>query len=310
MQSVAFRTLFLLGINQTHQDQHLPQIDVEIRHRLFWHCYIFDRYTISMSAAVPPQILDSHCKVPMPMSEVRWEKTGFQTNFTPWDPEASFYTHLVPLSRIGGMIGDLNTKEKQTTSRYDPEYQMLDSSLRNWFVLLPMHFQYPGDTFASDWWSALPHWSVNLLHVLYHTFQILLRKSRTEELLKAKPPINFVTNSKEFSICFSSSHSIAQICRVIRVSNPLFLYLCRFTIFCRFQAGNFLKTLLDIEAKSTSPYFPSDIIADCQRDLEDIIATFAMESRHSWITTLFVNKLRGIEGKHSIEFYTQSTLNE
>ena len=301
LQTMCFRVVFLLGLNNPQVDPlALSPIDSEIRRRVWWHCYLFDRYSTAMSTPAPPQILDTYSHVHMPMPEAQWESIGLDLKPLPpsslFDPLCSYYTYAISISRIMAGIGDFITKEKSSNYRHDHDYDMLERLLHSWYHGLPPQVQFPGEYFTLDWAGHEPHWFLNLIHMMYHCSFILLNKSRMICTLSEKPKL--IRECKHFNIIYASARSMAQICRIVKAQNPYFLYLSRFTIWCRYQAGLIFQILIQSQVLEAT----ESVVV--RSDLQEIIQTFIRESRHSPITKLFVNKLQGKIERSSIGYYT------
>ncbi|KAJ3158783.1 hypothetical protein HDU86_002464 [Geranomyces michiganensis] len=196
------------------QSSNLTWLDKEARRRLWWNCFILDRY--AGAAADRSMIInEKDCKVYLPSLESHWESaTGpsemaaasggglndtyqiavlTSTNvFTPGLSSQSPYGYFVLLIKIFGKILEYSNLLK-TTQRTnvsppaltpDADYQLtvLDASLRDWFSSLPewVHdFGLDGGgkigTPAPDGTSP---WQTAYLHIFYHVCVIMLHRPR------------------------------------------------------------------------------------------------------------------------------------
>lgn len=103
---------------------------------------------------------------------------------------------------------------------------------------------------------------------------------------------------KAFQTCLIAARTIVQWTALVTKSNPLFLYLCRTTIYSRYQAALVLSVVLH-HAVQDDPVLYSATMSD----LDLLFRIFEAESRHSWITSVFVDKLRGLKADTALDFY-------
>ncbi|KAJ3153480.1 hypothetical protein HDU89_000507 [Geranomyces variabilis] len=196
----------------------LTWLDKESRRRLWWNCFVLDRY--AGAAADRSMIInEKDCKVYLPSLEQYWEsETGpselattgpggtndtyqiavlTSTNvFTPGLSSQSPYGYFVLLIKIFGKILEYtnllkSTQRSSVTPALNPDadYQLtvLDASLRDWFSSLPewVHdFGLDGKLGGSSNGNggAAPDgtspWQTAYLHIFYHVCVIMLHRPK------------------------------------------------------------------------------------------------------------------------------------
>ncbi|KAI8588085.1 fungal-specific transcription factor domain-containing protein [Geranomyces variabilis] len=196
----------------------LTWLDKESRRRLWWNCFVLDRY--AGAAADRSMIInEKDCKVYLPSLEQYWEsETGpselattgpggtndtyqiavlTSTNvFTPGLSSQSPYGYFVLLIKIFGKILEYtnllkSTQRSNVTPALNPDadYQLtvLDASLRDWFSSLPewVHdFGLDGKLGGSSNGNggAAPDgtspWQTAYLHIFYHVCVIMLHRPK------------------------------------------------------------------------------------------------------------------------------------
>jgi hypothetical protein len=243
--------------------------------------------------------------------------------------EFSQYTFHISIVRLLAQIGDFNWREKKDRAWYDSEHAALDKALQSWFVALPSCIQTLGSTFSTEWSndpSSAPHWSFLLIHVLYNTAYLQLNYSRmmasVERASNAKSSAGLrdeqdegkrdtpngdsptdtagqtLKTCKAFQTCLIAARTLVQLTSLGAKSNPLFLYLCRYTIYCRYQSALVLSVVLH-HASQNDPGLYSTAMAD----LDVLFRVFEAESRHCAITRVFLDKLRGLKSGTALDFY-------
>ncbi|KAJ3178040.1 hypothetical protein HDU87_003818 [Geranomyces variabilis] len=192
----------------------LTWLDKESRRRLWWNCFILDRY--AGAAADRSMIInEKDCKVYLPSLEMYWEsETGpsellattgpggtndtyqiavlTSTNvFTPGLSLQSPYGYFVLLIKIFGKILEYTNLLKSTQRTNvtpaltpDADYQLtvLDASLRDWFSSLPEWVHDFGlDSKLGNGGGApdgTSPWQTAYLHIFYHVCVIMLHRPK------------------------------------------------------------------------------------------------------------------------------------
>lgn len=308
LQGITARIFLLLKLDRFNPtDSSLPPIERELRKRVFWLCFIHDRFAVCLGG-VGPQIPDGHGHVPLPCPEHLWAVPGFNTyldgspldrstagpngttNDTGGGRNTSFFHYLTHLASIIGKVGSLVAMEEQTGIRYDAEHAVLELALGDWYRFLPSQVRDPGEQFSAHWTAVLPHWTTAFLHIAYQGTHILLNRSRMSDTLTLRH-LGPLAACRFTQTSFMASRSIAAICRIISDrGNPLFLYICRFSLFCRMQAAFVFR---DIIITRLDPLWANEARAD----VNELLRGFMTEARYSENAAQFARQLQAELGQ-------------
>ncbi|CAI7607305.1 unnamed protein product [Penicillium glandicola] len=218
---MAFRLLDDLGISIDSRkysgSAHLSDEDIEIRNRLFWSCYFWDKVvslyfgrapTMQHSRVSPPRmILDDTSEIEI------WTPHGVSfTDGAHYPPTQAHSTSC--FMKMCGLAEILN---QILIHIYDPIHRSTDSEFFDCVQEQAKNL--------SDWWDELPDYlkltavdlppysppsHIVILNCLYHTINILLHRPIlcSRELLKARPE---ACDSTHLVQCMASATSILSL---------------------------------------------------------------------------------------------------
>ncbi|KAF9934767.1 Transcriptional activator of fatty acid utilization [Linnemannia zychae] len=225
-----------LGMHRDSSRWHLPPLETEIRKRLWWVCYLMDRW-VSASFGRPIAIDDSDCDVEYPVAI--WEDLD-ENEIPPGEnsekikEESSFFLQYfvehIKLAKIIGMI--LRRIYSASTRTHGPAQisstvAELDTMLTKWHLGLPQRLKY--DHQATD----LNRW-VGIIHSSYYTALILLH--RPYMIPTSLTRSNLTDSMPSLNICISAADSITHLAKRLDDSGDL-KYLWAFASYELFSAS-------------------------------------------------------------------------
>ncbi|KAF9187858.1 hypothetical protein BGZ50_001714 [Haplosporangium sp. Z 11] len=217
MLGMAIRMAQDLGMHRNSTRWHLPPLDTEIRKRLWWTCYVMDRW-VSACTGRPLAIDDIDCDVDYPSAmEQDWASpdgdsaSPNEENSEKLKEESSFalryFVETIKLAQILGQI--LERVYSATTRNHGPSQVSstaveLDAMLTKWLLALPPDLKY---NHKSDP-TKMNRWVLSI-HISYYTVLILLHRpymvpsSLTKSKLSESMP--------SLNICVSAANSLTHL---------------------------------------------------------------------------------------------------
>ncbi|KAG0227092.1 hypothetical protein BGW42_003150, partial [Actinomortierella wolfii] len=216
MLGMAIRMCQDMGMHRNSARWHLPPGEAEIRKRLWWSCYIMDRW-ISASMGRPCAIQDIDCDVDFPSTEEEEWVDADGNAASPRDnnvigkSEPSFpLRYFVENIKLAQILGEILHRIYSATTRNQNPNQVstivseLDTKLTKWLLALPPDLRCNHQSIAAGT-TKLDRW-VAAINISYYTVLILLHRpfmvptSLTKSKLSESLP--------SFNICVSAANSI------------------------------------------------------------------------------------------------------
>ncbi|KAF9578826.1 Transcriptional activator of fatty acid utilization, partial [Lunasporangiospora selenospora] len=205
-----------LGMHRDSARWHLPPMETEIRKRLWWTCYVMDRW-VSVCMGRPVSIDDDDCDVEYPslveqdyldpdadnsVPNENVEKLKEQSAFA-----LDYFVEIIKLSQIGGEI--LQRVYSAKTRNLPPHVVShavteLDTRLTKWLQALPPRLRY--DHKVSP--LSLDRW-VASIHSSYYSILILLHRPHMVPWSLTKTKLSESLSS--LNICISAANSIVHL---------------------------------------------------------------------------------------------------
>ncbi|KAF9968043.1 hypothetical protein BGZ70_007055 [Mortierella alpina] len=216
MLGMAIRMAQDMGMHRSSARWHLPPLETELRKRLWWACYVMDRWS-SCCMGRPLGIDDIDCDVDYPsVVEEDWADADGKAGSPDEDNEKHkeelsfalrYFVENIKLAQIVGQI--LQRVYSATTRSHGPGQVMstvaeLDTKLTKWLLDLPADLKYDHKVEPSklNRWVAAIHCSYyTILIVLHRPFMVpsALTKSKLSESI---PSLN---------ICVSAANSVTHL---------------------------------------------------------------------------------------------------
>ncbi|KAF9984279.1 hypothetical protein BGZ75_004133 [Mortierella antarctica] len=216
MLGMAIRMAQDMGMHRSSARWHLPPLETELRKRLWWACYVMDRWS-SCCMGRPLGIDDIDCDVDYPsVVEQDWADADGKAGSPDEDSEKHkeelsfalrYFVENIKLAQIVGQI--LQRVYSATTRSHGPGQVMstvaeLDTKLTKWLLDLPADLKYDHRIEPSklNRWVAAIHCSYyTILIVLHRPFMVpsTLTKSKLSESM---PSLN---------ICVSAANSVTHL---------------------------------------------------------------------------------------------------
>ncbi|KAK9768227.1 hypothetical protein K7432_001304 [Basidiobolus ranarum] len=264
-----------LGINRVDEnytnEMLSPEqwIDRETKRRIWWMCYVLDRYGASVTRR-PLMIDERDCHVLLPAAATAWEN-GIQTpsymlpieemdedkmdvSFHPTPPytniSCSISAVCVELFTIWGKITRYVNRLKvkkwaRSNHKPCPQFVALDAELQTWAISLPPQYQYTSPKACNEE-RYKAYLDVRELNIMYHTCTIILHRinlhnSNTNQVTPA-PSFRVLSSLKR---CYTAANAISHI---IGDVTPIdFGYFNGFLPFCIFTASTvYLSSIISI----------------------------------------------------------------
>ncbi|KAG0086721.1 Transcriptional activator of fatty acid utilization [Podila epicladia] len=218
MLGMAIRMAQDLGMHRNSARWHLPPLETEVRKRLWWSCYVMDRW-VSASMGRPVEIDDNDCDVDFPaLIEQDWkdsdefatsretqEQTKMENIFA-----MKFFIESIKLSQIMGKI--LKRIYSANTRNHGPaqvstKVAELDTLLTKWHLALPSDLKYDHQAVAAgrvkmNRWVAGLHMSYYSALILLHRPYMIPTSLTKTKLSESLPSLN---------ICVSAANSITHL---------------------------------------------------------------------------------------------------
>ncbi|GAB5591594.1 hypothetical protein Unana1_06494 [Umbelopsis nana] len=266
---MAFRMAQALGLNHNCDNWNIPTSEREERKRVFWCCFIVDRYT-SAAFGRSTAIDERDCDATFPTEE---------DDTTDGPPVLEYIRHAVRLSDIlGHILRDIySVKGRQLSLTVSPDtiISNLDKALNVWHSSLPKSLKYKPPSCRDGQTAPAPALAVCQLHMTYYTALILLHRPFIPGPSQARAPTNFPS----LQICTSAAYSILDIVENL-LSEARLRFTLNYAIFHVFTAG----TLFVNNAASPDSYltFEAKIsINKIMRGLDDMESSWTAAARYS-----------------------------
>ncbi|KAK3847767.1 MAG: fungal-specific transcription factor domain-containing protein, partial [Linnemannia gamsii] len=216
MLGMATRMAQDLGMHRNSARWHLPPLETEIRKRLWWACYVMDRW-VSACLGRPVAIDDNDCDVSFPsVVEQDWadpdcDAASVAEESVKLKEESSlalqYFVESIKLAQILGQI--LGRVYSATTRNHGPGQASstvaeLDTMLTKWLLALPAVLKYDHSVHPTK-----VDRKVATIHVSYYSVLILLHRpymvpsSLTKSKLSESMP--------SLNICVSAANSITHL---------------------------------------------------------------------------------------------------
>ncbi|KAI9287040.1 fungal-specific transcription factor domain-containing protein [Umbelopsis sp. AD052] len=267
---MAFRMAQTLGLNHNCDNWNIPASEREERKRVFWCCFIVDRYTsagFGRSTVIDERDLDAT----FPTEE------DDPNDDSP--PVLEYIRHAVRLSDIlGHILRDIySVKGRQLALTMAPDAIIanLDKALNSWYSSLPKSLKYKPPSCRVGEKAPAPPLPVAQLHMTYYTALILLHRPFIPGPSQPRAPTSFPS----LQICTSAAYSILDIVENL-LSNGQLRFTLNYAIFHVFTAGTLFvnnaavpDSYLTFEAKIS--------INKIMRGLDDIESSWTAAARYS-----------------------------
>ncbi|KAF9965067.1 hypothetical protein BGZ70_005467 [Mortierella alpina] len=219
MLGMATRMAQDLGMHRNSSRWHLPPLETEIRKRLWWACYVLDRWC-SASMGRPLAIDDNDCDVDLPSAvEQDWADADGNAaspheNNDKVKEESSFalryFVETIKLSNILGQILQRVYAAKTRThgpARVSSTVAELDTTLTKWLLALPPDLRYNHQAVAAGT-AKVSQW-VATIHSFYYVVLILLHRPYMVPTSPTKAKIS--ESMPSLNICISAANSITYL---------------------------------------------------------------------------------------------------
>ncbi|OZJ04391.1 hypothetical protein BZG36_02421 [Bifiguratus adelaidae] len=231
---MAFRMAHDLGLNRNCENWNIDPIEREIRMRVFWSCFILDRYwagSYGRALNFDERDIDVHYpKVSDYMQNNRPVKVG---------PVLVHFIHFIKLMEVMGKvlqtIYSARSKVIHNTAASNNVLTSLNSALTTWRANLPPQLQLPDHPARIEKENMQPTLSTVILHLVYHTVMILLHRPfipNTKRRHGSLPTTIFPS----LDICTSAADSIIDLAAVMQARHQV-RYLHHMAIYPLFTAG-------------------------------------------------------------------------
>ncbi|KAG0201615.1 hypothetical protein BGX28_005605 [Mortierella sp. GBA30] len=218
MLGMATRMAQDLGMHRNSSRWHLPPLETEIRKRLWWACYVLDRWC-SASLGRPLAIDDNDCDVDLPSAvEQDWADADGNAaspheNSDKIKEESSFalryFVETIKLSNILGQILQRVYAAKTRThgpAQVSSTVAELDTTLTKWLLALPPDLRYNHQAVAAGT-AKVTQW-VATIHSFYYVVLILLHRPYMVPTSPTKAKLS--ESMPSLNICISAANSITH----------------------------------------------------------------------------------------------------
>ncbi|KAG0198197.1 hypothetical protein BGX33_012525, partial [Mortierella sp. NVP41] len=223
MLGMATRMAQDLGMHRNSARWHLPPLETELRKRLWWACYVMDRW-VSACLGRPVSILDQDCDVDYPsVVEQDWADPDCDAASVTEESEKlkeesslalQFFVETIKLARILGQI--LQRVYSATTRNHAPTQASstvaeLDTMLTKWLLALPPNLKYDHNIDP-----AKLDRKVATIHVSYYSVLILLHRPYMVPSALTKSKLS--ESMPSLNICVSAANSVTHL--TARLTQP------------------------------------------------------------------------------------------
>ncbi|KAF9582311.1 hypothetical protein BGW38_000360, partial [Lunasporangiospora selenospora] len=244
MLGMATRMAQDLGMHRSSARWQLPPLETEIRKRLWWACYIMDRW-VSAAMGRPMAIDDTDCDVEYPSAvEHDWAEYDEATSSPRENGDKSkseqplmlrYFIESIKLSRILGQI--LRRVYAATTRNHGPSQVSsavaeLDTMLTKWLLALPADLKYDHQAVAAGTVS-INRWAATI-HSSYYSVLILLHRPYMVPTSLTKTKLS--ESMPSFNICVSAANSITYLTDLLTEDDSI-KFAWNFTTFEAFTAS-------------------------------------------------------------------------
>ncbi|KAF8945029.1 Transcriptional activator of fatty acid utilization [Haplosporangium gracile] len=228
-----------LGMHRNSARWSLPPLETEIRKRIWWVCYIMDRWMCA-SFGRPIAIDDADCDVDYPSAvEQDWvdadgDAASPHENSDKIKEESSFllryFVEHIKLAKLIGLI--LRRIYAAATRTHGPAQVSstvaeLDTLLTKWLLDLPRDLRHDHQASTFNRWVAI-------IHSSYYTALILLHRPYMIPTLLTKS--NLSDSMPSLNICVSAANSITHLAKRLDETDNL-KYLWAFSSYELFTAS-------------------------------------------------------------------------
>ncbi|KAF9346225.1 Transcriptional activator of fatty acid utilization, partial [Mortierella sp. AD094] len=229
MLGMATRMAQDLGMHRNSARWHLPPLETEIRKRLWWACYIMDRW-VSASMGRPLAIDDNDCDVDYP-SEIDQDWIDSESPSSPLEhsekvrEESSFsLQYFVENIKLAQILGQILRRIYGATTRNHGPIQVrstvaeLDSMLTNWLLALPQDLRYDCQAMTTDPAKKICKWTA-FIHTSYYATLILLHRPYMVPTSLTK--LKLSESLPSLNIAVSAANSITHLLGKLEEDNQL-----------------------------------------------------------------------------------------
>ncbi|KAG0209654.1 hypothetical protein BGX28_010170 [Mortierella sp. GBA30] len=216
MLGMAIRMAQDMGMHRNSARWHLPPLETELRKRLWWACYVMDRW-VSSCMGRPLAIDDIDCDIDYPSAvEQDWAdpdgKAGSPDDDSEKTKEESSFAlrYFIENIKLAQIIGQILQRVYSATTRSHGPGQVsstvaeLDTLLTKWLLALPPDLKYDHtiEPAKLDRWVATIHCSYYTVLILLHRPFMVPSALTKSKLLESMPSLN---------ICISAANSLTHL---------------------------------------------------------------------------------------------------
>ncbi|KAG9072011.1 Transcriptional activator of fatty acid utilization [Linnemannia hyalina] len=228
-----------LGMHRNSARWSLPPLETEIRKRLWWACYVMDRW-VCASLGRPIAIDDADCDVDYPSAveqdyvDADGNAASPHENSDKINEESSFFLrYFVEHIKLAKLVGLILRRIYAAATRTHGPAQVsstvaeLDTLLTKWLLDLPQDLRYDHQATTFNRWVAI-------IHSSYYTALILLHRPYMIPTLLTKS--NLSDSMPSLNICVSAANSITHLAKRLHETDNL-KYLWAFSCYELFTAS-------------------------------------------------------------------------
>ncbi|KAF9939973.1 hypothetical protein BGZ67_008515 [Mortierella alpina] len=215
--------------------------EAEVRNRVWWALYIFDRFGHSMLGR-PLAIRDDACRVKLPSVDWIPEVIGDDTAEYPFESERMISLRLLwtvkLVKKLGQVVNTMYSIDAETDDNVLAELAkhklpQLHNSLTSWYLALPKELTYTPYTMSPNSDQPPPR-ATAVMHMMYYTTMALLHRPYFRDILSHAIDEKLVTSSR--NICIASVVNVSHFIDSLLLNGQL-LDSTYYTFGCLLYAG-------------------------------------------------------------------------
>ncbi|KAG0343399.1 hypothetical protein BG005_002434, partial [Podila minutissima] len=216
MLGMAIRMAQDLGMHRSSARWHLPPLETEIRKRLWWACYVMDRWA-SACLGRPVGIDDNDCDVDYPCSmEQDWADADGNPVSPGQDVEqvkqkaTLALTYFVETIKLAEIVGHILQRVYSAKTRGHDRTMVsstiveLDNNLTKWLLSLPSELKYDHKVDVKNLDRSVAN-----IHLSYYSVLILLHRPHMTPTALTKSKLS--ESMPSLNICVSAANSITHL---------------------------------------------------------------------------------------------------
>ncbi|KAF9337225.1 hypothetical protein BG006_005797 [Podila minutissima] len=216
MLGMAIRMAQDLGMHRSSSRWHLPPLETEIRKRLWWACYVMDRWA-SACLGRPVGIDDNDCDVDYPCSmEQDWADADGNPVSPGQDVEqvkqkaTLALTYFVETIKLAEILGQILQRVYSAKTRGHDRTMVrstiveLDNNLTRWLLSLPSELKYDHKVDVKNLDRSVAN-----IHLSYYSVLILLHRPHMTPTALTKSKLS--ESMPSLNICVSAANSITHL---------------------------------------------------------------------------------------------------